>query len=202
VLDQPARLARPHVTLVRVDAGERDHDVGVLRAEFGHFLVRHSAHACGVFGVDRKDDAADLALAIIGGDLGHGRLARSVLEVFLLCIFKRAGFVVGRPVARHLGVGMHVDRQELVDVELGLVHGEPLLARGSTSHARAYSAQRSSTSEKMLVAEKGSSGFNRVLRLRGMNLPMATGCCASDGTPHSRTATTAGVVRVPVRGLL
>ena len=28
--------------------------IGVLRAEFGHFLVGHSAHACGVFGVDRK----------------------------------------------------------------------------------------------------------------------------------------------------
>src|SRR5829696_5928756 len=71
--DEPARLAHAHLPLVRVDAGERDHDVAVVAGGVRHFLVRNAPRADLKLRVDREHDQADLALAVIREGLGNRR---------------------------------------------------------------------------------------------------------------------------------
>src|SRR5688572_19050582 len=80
LFDEPPRLARAHLALVRVDARERDHHVRVLARRVDHFLVRYATYAHLELGVDREHHEADLALAIVGNRF-RNRLALVGLEV-------------------------------------------------------------------------------------------------------------------------
>ena len=83
----------------------------------GHLLVGVAPKAGLALGIDGEDDGADLAGAVVGGRLVHGRrvlvgraevLRHGGLEIVVA--------VVGVRAARLLGVGVHVDGDELVDV--------------------------------------------------------------------------------------
>ena len=72
------------------------------------------------FAVDGEHHEADLALAVIGDGLGDRRaLAR--LEVFVGGVLVGLPEGVGRLPARNLGVGVHVDGDEVVDVHGSLL---------------------------------------------------------------------------------
>ena len=86
--DQPPRLAHAHLALVRIDARERHHDVGVLARRVGDFLVRDAARADLELGIDREHHQADLALAVVGDGLGDRRPLAG-LEVFRGRILER-----------------------------------------------------------------------------------------------------------------
>ena len=118
VLDQPPRLARAHLALGRVDAGERDQDVAVLRGELGHLLVVVAPEAGLALGVDRKDHRADLALAEIGGGLRDGRrMLERRLEIGMHAGLEVVIAVVGVGAARLLGMGVDVDGGKLAELE-------------------------------------------------------------------------------------
>jgi hypothetical protein len=82
LLDQLACLARAHAALVRIDAGEGDHHVAVLRRGLGDFFVGDAAVADVRLGIDGEHHQADLALAVIGDGLVYGRPVR-VLEILV-----------------------------------------------------------------------------------------------------------------------
>ena len=87
LLNEAARLAHPHLALVRIDRGEGHHDIRVRRGGLRDFVVRNASRADFELAVDREHDEADLALAIVGDSLGNGR-ALADLE-----ILARGGFV-------------------------------------------------------------------------------------------------------------
>ncbi len=113
--DQVARLPDPHPALVRVDRGEGDHHVGIGRGGLRHFLVGDAPVADLVLAVDGEHHEADLSLAIIGDGFGDGRPLAG-LEVFIRRVLVGLPEGVGRLAAGDLGVGVHVDGDEVVDL--------------------------------------------------------------------------------------
>jgi hypothetical protein len=93
VREQAARFAHTHLSLVRIDARERHHDVRVLARSIRHFLVRNASRPDLELGIDREHHEADLAFAIVGDGLRDGgSLARlevlggGILEFFPLFV--------------------------------------------------------------------------------------------------------------------
>ena len=112
--DQAPGLVDAALPLVRVDARERDQDVGIRPRHLGDLLVRYSRLARERLRVDREDDGHHLPLAVVLRELHRGgprRLAAKVLH-------GRVAQLVGQRVAsrrRHLDVGVHVDRDHVLE---------------------------------------------------------------------------------------
>ena len=106
--DQAPRLVDAALPLVRVDARERDQDVGVRPRHRGDLLVRHARLPGERLGVDGEDDRHHLPLAVVRSDLGRRRPRRLAAEV----LDRRVAQLVGERVAaalRHLGMRVHVE---------------------------------------------------------------------------------------------
>src|SRR5450631_1743701 len=69
LVDQAPSLTHPHLALVRIDAGKREHDVAVLARRVADFLVWNAFRAQLVFRVDSEHHEPDLAFPIIGNRL-------------------------------------------------------------------------------------------------------------------------------------
>lgn len=84
--DQAACFARAQLALVRIDAGERDHDVGVLLRELGNLLIGDAAPADIGLAIHREHHEADVALAVVldrFGNRGSASLLEHRAEVFV-----------------------------------------------------------------------------------------------------------------------
>src|SRR5690606_5166023 len=121
--DEPASLARPHPSLVRVDAREGDHDVRVLLRGFGDLLVGNAAPSQLGLRVDGEHDEADVALAVGGDAFGDGGPAAGA-EVTVGGAIVLLAVLVERVPARDFGVGVDVDRDEIL-----MLHAAPGLRR-------------------------------------------------------------------------
>src|SRR5450631_1707205 len=102
-------------TLPRIDAGERNQDVGMLGTRRGDFLVRDRRMAGRRLGVDGEHDRGDSPLPVVLGQLRNRGLRIAGTEVCRLGRLQH-GTERGMAVGRHLGVRMHVDRDQLVEV--------------------------------------------------------------------------------------
>ena len=127
--EQAPRLAHAHLALVRIDAGERHHDVGVFAGRVRDLFVGNPPRADLELGVDREHHEADLALAIVGDGLGDRRPLAG-LEILRGRILERLPHFVRLVAARDLGVGMDVDGDQVLDV-----HGCAPLAGFCRSHS-------------------------------------------------------------------
>ena len=116
VADQAARLARARLALRRIDAGERDHHVAVGGGLLRDLLVGIAAVAGLALGIDREDHRADLALAIIARGLLDGRTVVGLVEIDRHRRLQLVVAVIRMGAARLLGMGVDVDRHQLVDV--------------------------------------------------------------------------------------
>lgn len=116
--NQAARLADAELALVRIDRGERDQHVGVLACQLDHLVIAVAAEAGLALGIDRKDHRGDLALAVIGRGLRHGRrvLVRR-LEIFRHLGLEVVIAVVAMAAARLLGMGMNIDGDQFVRID-------------------------------------------------------------------------------------
>ncbi len=108
VFHQAARLAAPHLALVRVDAAKRNHDVAVGGGRVGNFFVGDAGPAHLRFGIYREVDEADFLFTVERNRLVHRRAAAGA-EVFVCCAVVLLTIVVKRVAARHLQVGVGVD---------------------------------------------------------------------------------------------
>ena len=162
--DQAPRLVDAALSLVRVDARERDQDVGVRARHRGDLLVRHARLPGERLRVDREDDGHHPPLAVVARELERRRPGRLAAEV----AHRGVAQLVGERVAsglRHLDVRVHVDRDGVVEREaLALSH-----ARRSRAASAAIAANRSSAvgsrSESLLAT--ASTGSPRRMRLTG-----------------------------------
>ena len=114
--DQAARLVDAAPPLVRVDARERDQDVGVRPRHLGDLLVRHPRLPGERLRVDREDDGHHPPLAVVLRELHRRRPRRLAAEV----LHGGVAQLVGEGVAarlRHLDVRVHVDRDDVLEGE-------------------------------------------------------------------------------------
>jgi hypothetical protein len=111
-LDEPARLAGAHLSLVRIDAREGNHHVAVLLRGLGDLFVRDAAAAHVRLGVDHEHHEADLAFTVVGHALGNGRAAARA-EVLVGGAVVFLAVVVERVPAAHFGVGVDVDGDQV-----------------------------------------------------------------------------------------
>src|SRR5207244_2493331 len=100
----------------RVDAGEWNHDIAVLRRELGDLLVRYPPLTAGALAVDRKDDAADFALTVIRRDFRNGWAGGSALEILRHRIGSRYPKLIRRLARRHLCMSMNINCSKLCRV--------------------------------------------------------------------------------------
>jgi len=114
-LDQPAGFAGAHLALVRVDRGEGHHHVAVLGRGLADLLVGDAAAAQLALAVDREHHQADLDLAVVLDRLGDRRPAVGA-EILVRRAVVLLAVVVERVPAGHLGVGVDVDGNQVVDV--------------------------------------------------------------------------------------
>jgi hypothetical protein len=124
----PDRLDPP----VGVDRAERDDHVGVVAGPFGDFLGGGPGGVIrGVHLVDRERHRCHLALAVVGGQVIDGERGRRGLEVGghrgqVLVVLGLDRRRVDRPVH----VGVHVDRDQVVDVHSVIIPAAfPLVMR-------------------------------------------------------------------------
>src|ERR1700689_5757542 len=106
-LDQLPRLPRSHHALMRVDAGEGDHDVAVFARGVDHLRVGNAAVADLELRVDREHHEADLALAIVAQRFGDRRTLADLEILARRFLVRRPHDVHGLP-ARNLGGGVAV----------------------------------------------------------------------------------------------
>ena len=120
LVDQPPRLPRARHPARGIDAGERDQDVGVGRRRLGDLLVADAARARTTDSASTVNTtAAIVALAVVGGDVGGRRQTLAGVEVLRRSLPQlRRHRVV--PVRGDLGVGVHVDGADPVDVDHSL----------------------------------------------------------------------------------
>jgi hypothetical protein len=118
LVDQPARLPGSHLALVRVDARKGDHHVAVLLRRFSHLLVGYAAAAQFRFRVNSEHDQPKFALPVVRHGLGNGWTAIGAKVPVRGAVVLLAKAVLGTA-ARDFGVGVDVDRDQLLDV-----HGE------------------------------------------------------------------------------
>ena len=118
ILDQLAGLAHAHLALVRIDAGECDHDVAVFtrRVATSSFGMRFAAEL--VLRIHGEHHQADLALAIVGDGFGDGGTLAG-LEIFRCRILEFLPNFVHRLPTGHLRVRVHVDRNQIIDLHFG-----------------------------------------------------------------------------------
>ena len=116
-LDEIARLARAHPALARVDRGERDHDVGVLRRVLRDLVIAHALGADAALAVDRKETEGDLLRPVDLDDLRDLRPGPRRLEIARRRIEEAAHDRVLGIVARDLGMHVHVDRMDVGEVD-------------------------------------------------------------------------------------
>ncbi len=131
LLDQTAGFAHAHLSLVRIDRGEGDQDVVVLGGDLGHLLVGDPGDPHLGFGVDVEDHRRHLALAVEGGRLGDGG-ALGLAEVLGHGLVEQHPARVARLAGRHLRMGVHVDGDEVVEVQVRLVLGHGSSLRRAT----------------------------------------------------------------------
>ena len=81
IANKTPRLLGARGPLCRVDAAKRHHDIAVLSRGLGHFLVGKAPEAASAFRINRKNHAADVALAIIARDLRHRQLGLFLTEI-------------------------------------------------------------------------------------------------------------------------
>jgi len=98
---------------VRVHAAERDEHVG--GCDLGDLLVRNRSTACLRLGVDGEDHRGHVASPVIRGHVLDGRFQ-------VLAEVARGGGAPlrGQPILARpaeLGLGVHVDRNDVVDVD-------------------------------------------------------------------------------------
>ena len=122
-LHQLFRLAHAKLALVRIDRDEGDQDVEVVGRHFQHLVIVVAAETGLAFGVDREDHGRDVFRAVIGRGFRHGRrmLVRR-FEVLRHALLKIVITVVAMQAAGLFGVGVDVDRDDLLDIgqfELG-----------------------------------------------------------------------------------
>jgi len=125
-LDQPARLAPAHLAFVRVDAAEGNHDVRIGHRGVGDLLVADALAAHLRLGVDGEVDEADLLLAVEVDGLLHRRPAAGA-EVLVGGAVVLLAVGVEGVAARHLEVGVGVDRDEVVGVHDGALQDDCIL---------------------------------------------------------------------------
>jgi hypothetical protein len=101
---------------------EGDHHVAVLLRRLADLLVRDAAPAELGLAVDREHHQADLLLAVVGHRLVDGRPAVAA-EVLVGRAVVLLAVVVERVPARHLGVGVDVDGDQVVGLHAGLCSG-------------------------------------------------------------------------------
>jgi len=100
---------------VRIDAGESRHDVGILDRRIGNFLIWNAMVADFELGIDSEHHQADLPFPVIRNGFGDGRTLAD-LEILAGSIFVRLPQRIGRLTAGDFGVGVDVDRDQVVDV--------------------------------------------------------------------------------------
>ena len=134
--DETPRFARAHPALVRVDAREGDHHVGVLARSVGHLLIRYASTPDLALAVHREHHEAQPALTVVGDRLRNRRpLDSSEVLVQGLVELGPVG-VEGLP-ARGLGMGVDVDGHQICKVH----HSAPGLDPGASARLeRAASA--------------------------------------------------------------
>src|SRR3569833_2758666 len=120
ILDQPPRLQRTRLALVRIDRGEGEHDVGILRRGFRDLLIGDALDAGARLHVDGEHDEADRTLAVIGDRLGDRGALVAGAEIAARRRLELGLDRVERLAATMLGMDMDVDRLELCQT-----HGDP-----------------------------------------------------------------------------
>ena len=113
--NQPPRLACAHLALVRVDAGKRNHHVGVLLRGLGNLFIWDAPTTHLGLGVDREHHQANLALAVVGYGFFYGRPA-AVAKVFVSRAVVLFAVVIKRVPATDLGVGVDVDGDQILEI--------------------------------------------------------------------------------------
>ena len=118
LVDEAARLARTHLSLVRIDRRERDQNVTVLRSELRDFFVFVAAVASLALRIDRKDHGRDVFLAEVRGRFGDSRrMLPWRAEIFRHRALQFVVAVVGVAAARLFRMRVDVDRSDLRDLD-------------------------------------------------------------------------------------
>jgi MFS family permease len=107
----------PVATGVRIDRGEGDDDIVILRRDLGDFVIADPLGAHAAFGIDREQAEGDVALAIIGDRLRHRRALAVGLEIGGGRVEELRHDRILGVVARHLGMDMDVDRRDFGEVD-------------------------------------------------------------------------------------
>ena len=169
LLDEVARLARTHPALARIDRGERDDEVVVVRGVLGNFVVADALGAEAALAVDREQAERNLLLAIVADDLGNpGPLARR-LEISGCRVEEPAHDRILGLVARDVGMHVHVDRANLAEVN----HVQASIL-GAAFIACSISAARSrliGTSRPACTAGRAPSRASQRSRLGNSSMP-------------------------------
>ncbi len=111
------RLAHAELALVRIDADEGDQHVEILGSDLQHLVIVVAAEAGLALGVDREDHGGDLLGAVIGrGFHNRRRMLVRRLEIFGHLRLEIVIAVVAMHAAGFFGMGVDVDRHDVVDV--------------------------------------------------------------------------------------
>ncbi len=114
LLDEPARLARPQLALVRIDGCERNQDIAVFRRELRDLLVLVTPVAGLAFGVHGKDHGCDILLAKVRRRFRNGRrMSPRRAEIFRHRALKFVVAVIGMAAAWLFRMRVDVDRPHL-----------------------------------------------------------------------------------------
>ena len=114
----PPRLAGAHLALGRVNTGERDQDIAVLRGNFGHFLVFIAAKPGLALRIDGKYHRRDILFAVMRGGLLDGwRMAPRRAEIFGHRGLQIVIAVIAMTTARLLGMGVNIYRPDLAGID-------------------------------------------------------------------------------------
>src|SRR5471032_1729032 len=121
LLDQPPRLARAHLALVRIDARKSDHDVPVIGRKLGDLFIWNPAAAHLTFGIDSEHDETDLAFAVVLDRFGNRRaatLAQHSAKVLVRRVVEFLAEQVRRLAARHFGMNVSVNCDQVIDIHI------------------------------------------------------------------------------------
>ena len=106
-------FARAHLALVRVDAGKGHHHVAVLARSLRDLFVRDAATPKLGLAVDGEHHQTDILFAVVRDRLGDRRSAIGA-EVLVGCAVVFLAIIIKRIPAAHFGVGMDVDRDQVL----------------------------------------------------------------------------------------
>ena len=183
---QPVDLVDRRPAEMRVDAAERDQRVGVVGCRLGDLVVGHRRHAHRRRAVDGEHDRHHLALAVVlrhlarrrAVDVGPGEVAvGGLLEL------GRDATATGD--LRHLGVGVHVDGDERVDVDCGMRMQPAIRLSCRARWAATRRARRQTRVISSLASSRGRARVRRRVASRGRRSP---GACRPSCGPCRRRA--------------